>query len=141
MQIFKEQECIPVGCILPAAVAIRGVSTRHPQSRHAPQSRPHLGADPPAADPPARHAGIPPAMHAGIAPPCKACWDTTCNACWDSTPPVNRMTSRCKNITLPQTSFAGSNKNAFQHDAYHQLVAHIAQYMKMGIRTVTAIIM
>ena len=26
-------------------------------------------------------------------------------------PPVNRMTNRCKNITLPQTSFAGG-KNA-----------------------------
>ena len=25
-------------------------------------------------------------------------------------PPVNRMTNRCKNITLPQTSFAGGNK-------------------------------
>ena len=25
------------------------------------------------------------------------------------TPPVNRMTNRCKNITLPQTSFAGGN--------------------------------
>ena len=25
-------------------------------------------------------------------------------------PPVNRMTYRCKNITLPQTSFAGGNK-------------------------------
>ena len=25
--------------------------------------------------------------------------------------PVNRMTDRCKNITLPQTSFAGGNKN------------------------------
>ena len=25
-------------------------------------------------------------------------------------PPVNRMTDRCKNITLPQTSFAGVNK-------------------------------
>ena len=24
--------------------------------------------------------------------------------------PVNRMTDRCKNITLPQTSFAGGNK-------------------------------
>ena len=28
-------------------------------------------------------------------------------------PPVNRMTDRCKNITLPQTSFAGGN-NASQ---------------------------
>ena len=26
-----------------------------------------------------------------------------------TTPPVNRMTHRCKNITLPQTSFAGGN--------------------------------
>ena len=25
-------------------------------------------------------------------------------------PPVNKMTDRCKNITLPQTSFAGGNK-------------------------------
>ena len=25
-------------------------------------------------------------------------------------PPVNRMTHRCKNITLPQTSFAGGKK-------------------------------
>ena len=28
--------------------------------------------------------------------------------------PMNRMTDRCKNITLPQTSFAGGNKKAFQ---------------------------
>ena len=41
----------------------------------------------------ARHAGIPPIMHAGIPPP--------------TPPPVNRITDRCKNITLPQTSFAG----------------------------------
>ena len=25
-------------------------------------------------------------------------------------PPMNRMTNRCKNITLPQTSFAGGDK-------------------------------
>ena len=31
-------------------------------------------------------------------------------ACWDTHHPVNRITDRCKNITLPQTSFAGSNK-------------------------------
>ena len=29
---------------------------------------------------------------------------------WGKTLPVNRMTDRCKNITLPQTSFAGGNK-------------------------------
>ena len=35
----------------------------------------------------------------------------TCDACWDRDPPVNRMTHRCKNITLPQTSFVdGNNK-------------------------------
>ena len=27
--------------------------------------------------------------------------------------PVNRMTDRCKNITLPQTSFAGGNKSCY----------------------------
>ena len=27
------------------------------------------------------------------------------------TPPVNRITNRCKNITWPQTSFAGGNKS------------------------------
>ena len=27
-------------------------------------------------------------------------------------PPVNRMTNRCKNITLPQTSFAGGNNDS-----------------------------
>ena len=35
----------------------------------------------------------------------------TCKTSFDRDPPslVNRMTHRCKNITLPQTSFAGSN--------------------------------
>ena len=45
-------------------------------------------------------------LGAGIPPPletcCKACWDTTCNACWDTTPPVNRITDKCKNMTLLQ---------------------------------------
>ena len=32
------------------------------------------------------------------------------DACWEATPlPVNRMTHRCKNITLSQTSFVGGN--------------------------------
>ena len=30
-------------------------------------------------------------------------------ACNGADPPMNRMTDRCKNITLPQTSFAGCN--------------------------------
>ena len=34
----------------------------------------------------------------------------TCDACWKANPaPLNRMTHRCKNIILPQTSFAGGN--------------------------------
>ena len=48
--------------------------------------------------PAARHAGIPPAMLAGIPP---------------TPPPMNRMTDRCKNITLPQTSFAGGNDKRY----------------------------
>ena len=36
-------------------------------------------------------------------PPCHV----TCDASWNRDPPVNRMTHRCKNITLPQTSFTG----------------------------------
>ena len=38
----------------------------------------------------------------------------TCNVCWDRDPPpppVNTMTQRCWHITLPQTSFAGGNKD------------------------------
>ena len=34
----------------------------------------------------------------------------TCDACWEANHPVNRMTHRCKNMTLPQTSIAGGNK-------------------------------
>ena len=33
-------------------------------------------------------------------------WGGTCPG---TPPPVNRMTNRCKNISLPQTSFAGGN--------------------------------
>ena len=113
------QECIPVGCVPPAAVPSGGVSTRHP-----PGSTPHI---PPAA----RHAGIPPAMHAEIAPPCcKACWDTTCNACWDTTPSLNRMTNRCKNITLPQTSFAGGKDEAFY---FCRQLAHLFKTSLQGV--------
>ena len=63
-------------------------------------------------EPPARPLNFPPGVGLETPPEtCKPCWDTTCKACWD-TPPhpaVNRMADMCKNITLPQTSFAGSN--------------------------------
>ena len=110
-----EQECIPVGCVPPAAVAISG------------------GVSPP---------GIPPEQT-----PCKACWDTTCNACWDSTPPVNRMTNRCKNITLPQTSFAGGKYNislrspeeTFQHYTI-TLISLFVEFMKFNFLDVGSVV-
>ena len=33
--------------------------------------------------------------------------------CPGTPPPVNRMTNMCKNITLPQTSFAGGNNRSY----------------------------
>ena len=44
-----------------------------------------------------------------VDPPCHV----TCDACWEANPPVNRMTHRCKNITFPQTSFAGGKNFIF----------------------------
>ena len=90
-----KQECIPVGCVPSAAVAVcfqERVSTppgagtppeqAPPRSRHPPWSRPP-GADPPWR-PVARHAGIPPARHAGIPHP----------------PPSHMDRHTCKNITF-----------------------------------------
>ena len=37
-------------------------------------------------------------------------------------PPVNRMRDRCKNITLPQTSFAGGNDSRFAFLFPHEAV-------------------
>ena len=62
-------------------------------SAHPPGCRPPLDSDPLEAEPP------------GL-----VTWD----ACWEATPFVNGMIHRCKNITLPQTSYAGGNKKAFQ---------------------------
>ena len=58
---MDEQECIPVGCVSPAAVAFTGGVSNHPptRTRHplpdqaSPQEQtPSLGADPPGADSP-----------------------------------------------------------------------------------------
>ena len=59
--------------------------------------------------PPTMHAPLPcPSCHAPLPhmPPCHARLPTT-----HTSPLVNRMTDRCKNITLPQTSFAGGNNH------------------------------
>ena len=50
--------------------------------------------------------GVSAPLHAGIHPP-----------------PVDRMTDRCKNITLPQTSFAGGNKNDLEQGVLNVIVA------------------
>ena len=64
-QISLEQECIPVGCVPPAAVAVWGVSTRHP-----PQTRPPSQTPPPGTrHPPSPRSRKPP----GPDPP----WDQT----------------------------------------------------------------
>ena len=46
-------------------------------------------------------------------PRCRPPGSVTCDECWEANPlpPVNRMTSRCKNITLPQTSIGGGNNH------------------------------
>ena len=107
-----KQECIPVGCVPSAAVAVSpgGGGACPDQARPGPGTLPgpgtpwtrhplpgttSPGADPPAAGipptrhplweqtpPVARHAGIPPAMHAGIARPPRG------------------QTHTCKNITF-----------------------------------------
>ena len=67
---YAKQECIPVGCVPPAAVAVPGGHHQPPQGADPPGTR-HSSprSKPPPGRPAARHAGIPPAMHAGIAPP------------------------------------------------------------------------
>ena len=84
----------------------------------------HLpGADPPRSRPPSPSEQT---------PHCKACWDTTCNACWDATPLVNRMTDRCKNITLPQTSFAGGKNSIVEHtkrQSWHDIYPNITNFV------------
>ena len=43
----------------------------------------------------------------------------TCNACWESIPhSANRMTDTRKNITLPQTSFAGGKNWVLLANSY-----------------------
>ena len=75
-----KKECIPVGCVPPAAVAIQGGL---PQCMLGYTTPPGCGpGDPPDVGLetplwiPARHAGIPPAMHAGIPPPVNRILDT-----------------------------------------------------------------
>ena len=48
-------------------------------------------------------------------------------------PPVNRMTNRCRNITLPQTSFAGG-KNAHEENSMRGTVQlHLIEWSNWSI--------
>ena len=71
-----------------------GLPDRHPPGQRSARQRPPWTETPDSLDrdPPVMW----PVMHAG-----------------KETPPVNRMTHRCKNITLPQTSFAGGKYVTF----------------------------
>ena len=89
----NKQECIPVGCVPPVAVAIHGGLPQcmlgYPPQVWAWRPPPQVWAwNPPGCgpgdSPAAKHAGIPPAMHAGIPTPPWTEW----------------LTDRCKNITF-----------------------------------------
>ena len=128
-----KQECIPVGCVPPAHWSYLCISLypmhippkqphTPPRSNHAcslgatthiPREQPHTPWEQLCTPCPLEQPHTPPGatMHAPQEQPCippprsnLAPPGATMN-----TPPVNRMTNRCKNITLPQTSFAGGN--------------------------------
>ena len=109
MQAKKKQECIPVGCVpptscpyLPACTAPGGVPARGvylvPGGCTCPGGVPGPGGC-------TCLGGIPGLggvyLPAGVYLP---------GGHLPRYPPVKRMADRCKNITLPQTSFAGGNK-------------------------------
>ena len=73
-----KKECIPVGCVPPAAMVISPATHTSPL----PCMPPAMHAAPPTMQ-------TPPAMHAS---PCHA----------RPPPPVNRITDACEHITLPQ---------------------------------------
>ena len=77
--------------ISPLGVGLEHTTT--PKRRHPPRTRPP-GAGTPLG------AGTPPTREQA------------------SIPPVNRMTNRCKNITLPQTSFAGGKNDCETYDFF-----------------------
>ena len=104
----NQQECIPVGCVLPAHLVVSAthahILPRMPPAMHTP------------------HDACPPTTHAPCHawPPCHSC--LPCHACpplphthpamhaprCHACPPwTETLTHATQNITLPQTSFAG----------------------------------
>ena len=95
MHTPQEQPCMPPRATM--HTPLPRATTHAPQSNHA---CPHPWEQP---CPPPKQPHMPP-LGQPYTPP-----QATTHA-----PPVNRMTNRCKNITLPQTSFAGGNNCHFQ---------------------------
>ena len=93
-----KQECIPVGCVPPTAVAV-GVGGLCLSTYWETDPPPSVGLE----TPPGQTPHLPPwvwawkpTRHAGIPPP-----GTCCKACWDTTPPWTEwLIDRCKNITF-----------------------------------------
>ena len=111
-----KQECIPAGCVPPAHWPYLVVShacppqaTMHPpeQPRMPPLEQPHMPPWSNHACPPREQPCMPPraTRHAPPEQPCMPPGATTHAPPPQqprTPPPVNRMTNRCKNITLPQ---------------------------------------
>ena len=118
-----QQECIPVGCVPSATVAVCWPGECVPPP-HTPEQAP-LGAGTPPGDLLQGMLGYHLQGMLGYQPPgdllqgilgyhlqgmlgyqpqtcCKAYWDITCKACWDTTPPSPPcgQTHTCKNITF-----------------------------------------
>ena len=98
-----KQECIPVGCVLPAAVAVQGGLHQVPPRPSTPQDQTPSPTrnPPPGTRLPQNQAS----------PKTRSPWDQTPpptrHPSGTRHPPVDRHT--CKHITLPQTSVAGGN--------------------------------
>ena len=105
MFAFSRQECIPVGCVPPSAVAVPG-------GGGSPTGTP-LGPDPPDQAPPDQTPPHSPLL--GAEPPRREQTPSTTNLPRSSPPgpgtPPCGQTHTCKHITLPQTSFAGGKKD------------------------------
>ena len=102
--VQKEQECIPVGCIPPAAVVVGGCLHQVPsQTRPPPGPVTPPGADTPL-DPGTRLApGTPPGQTPLRDQPLPL---------W-----TEFLTHASENITLPQTSFAGGNNGKYYRES------------------------
>ena len=118
IKIPHRQECIPVGCVPSAAVAVSPATPPHhvcplplpcmpllpcttPPRHTSPDTHALLPCTPPAMHTPTTHAlhhAWIPAMHAS----CHACPLPHTPSHHTCLPPVDRMTDACENITFPQ---------------------------------------